>query len=701
MGSDFDPSIVLTKIDSSIFYFSLHASITGLPPNEQFEYWFFYPDGRSHDGGTFASDKDGNLRNPQGLNDLGYGFESSNPIERGSYLLGIGWGKYDFKRQFNFENWKLGNYPIRYVRFTIDYEKVTMLQLEPINRAPRGQELIIRGSLWFRNERLRWSNGAIWLKGRKILISYNGKVTETYTDEFSTFSTVLEQTTSPYSIKAHYDGDEYFDQCDSNEVSFKLVKRRTQMSIKVDPLRIGKIGNIDYQVVERYLVPGQNYRIAGSIMDLDSGSELSEKEISLIFPNDKGVVPLISSSDGTFHLSGLTSPAEPGKYTVKALFGGDDLYESTKANVEFEVTEEKAKLPVKILTGTEIGMSYGQNELSVNPRIFYARDFVTNNDLCFVLMPLDRRFLRIFSNHTKPVLQQYFSEVITSDDIFTSTSILEDIWVNINTARLIVADVTDKNSNVFYELGIAHTIGKDIIVMTQNKNDVPFDINHIRYIEYTDDEEGWKRLELKLENFTEATVKEARSRKQRRVTKSLGQPDSLKEGIQYYTSRAEISLENLLSQAKKSVEMLALSFYNVTMNHISLIEQLIKNNVTVTFLVLDPSSIVVEERKKDFREGEELKHHIERTLINLCKLRRTLSENHRPNLRILTHQAYSSESIIIIDDGLIKVEEYGSLVDPHDRHSRLAFKRDNPEFFKRYYDYYHSIVPIEYSCKET
>ena len=62
---------------------------------------------------------------------------------------------------------------------------------------------------------------------------------------------------------------------------------------------------------------------------------------------------------------------------------------------------------------------------------------------------------------------------------------MEDIWELINKSRIIVADVTGKNANVFYELGISHTIGKDYIVLTQNELDVPFDLKHRRYFKYT------------------------------------------------------------------------------------------------------------------------------------------------------------------------------------------------------------------------
>ena len=85
----------------------------------------------------------------------------------------------------------------------------------------------------------------------------------------------------------------------------------------------------------------------------------------------------------------------------------------------------------------------------------------------------------------------------------------EDIWILITEARLIIADVTDRNLNIFYELGITHTLGKDVIIITQNKNDIPFVIQHIRYIQYNDNEDGWNTQKEILEKFTNTISKKS------------------------------------------------------------------------------------------------------------------------------------------------------------------------------------------------
>lgn len=75
---------------------------------------------------------------------------------------------------------------------------------------------------------------------------------------------------------------------------------------------------------------------------------------------------------------------------------------------------------------------------------------------------------------------------------------MHDIWSAIFLADWIIADCTGRNPNVFYEIGIAHTVGKRVILITQDEKDVPFDVRHIRYFNYTFTPRGMKKLEESL-----------------------------------------------------------------------------------------------------------------------------------------------------------------------------------------------------------
>ena len=72
------------------------------------------------------------------------------------------------------------------------------------------------------------------------------------------------------------------------------------------------------------------------------------------------------------------------------------------------------------------------------------------------------------------------------DEQYYHESMLDRIYNQISKADFIVADMTNKNPNVFYEVGYAHALGKKTILLTQNVNDIPFDLKHYPHIIYSD-----------------------------------------------------------------------------------------------------------------------------------------------------------------------------------------------------------------------
>src|SRR5438093_1248953 len=65
-------------------------------------------------------------------------------------------------------------------------------------------------------------------------------------------------------------------------------------------------------------------------------------------------------------------------------------------------------------------------------------------------------------------------------------------------SRVVVCDFSNQNPNVFYEAGIAHTLGRPVIAITQHEGDVPFDLRHRRFVKYLNNEEGLADLSRKL-----------------------------------------------------------------------------------------------------------------------------------------------------------------------------------------------------------
>jgi nucleoside 2-deoxyribosyltransferase len=62
--------------------------------------------------------------------------------------------------------------------------------------------------------------------------------------------------------------------------------------------------------------------------------------------------------------------------------------------------------------------------------------------------------------------------------------IIRDITKSIYDAQIIIADLTGRNPNVMYELGLAHAANKPVIMLVQSEEDIPFDVRHIRYLKY-------------------------------------------------------------------------------------------------------------------------------------------------------------------------------------------------------------------------
>ena len=105
----------------------------------------------------------------------------------------------------------------------------------------------------------------------------------------------------------------------------------------------------------------------------------------------------------------------------------------------------------------------------------------------FVLMPFDEEFDYVYNDFLKPVfesLEDAQFQVTRADDIGNQRSIINDIVVQIAQSDLIIADLTRCNPNVFYELGLAHALRRSVILLTQDIEDVPFDLQPYRTLEY-------------------------------------------------------------------------------------------------------------------------------------------------------------------------------------------------------------------------
>lgn len=81
-----------------------------------------------------------------------------------------------------------------------------------------------------------------------------------------------------------------------------------------------------------------------------------------------------------------------------------------------------------------------------------------------------------------------------ADDIWDDSVLVNDVVALIARSKVVICDLTGRNANVFYEAGIAHTLGREVVLITQSADDVPFDLRHHRYVKYLPNTEGLAHL---------------------------------------------------------------------------------------------------------------------------------------------------------------------------------------------------------------
>ena len=134
----------------------------------------------------------------------------------------------------------------------------------------------------------------------------------------------------------------------------------------------------------------------------------------------------------------------------------------------------------------------------VQPEIFQLADPESvESDLVSVMMPFGEGFSDVFYA-IRETARELDLRCFRVDDIWESHTVLQDIVSLIDRSRVVICDCSDRNPNVFYEIGISHSIGRDVILISQSSQDIPFDLRHLRYVEYLNNGEGISELREKL-----------------------------------------------------------------------------------------------------------------------------------------------------------------------------------------------------------
>ncbi len=127
-------------------------------------------------------------------------------------------------------------------------------------------------------------------------------------------------------------------------------------------------------------------------------------------------------------------------------------------------------------------------------------------DTCFVMMPFGDWFDIYYKDIYIAAIKDAGYEPVRGDELFSTGSVVEQIWEQVVKADVLLADLTGKNANVFYELGLAHAARKPVVFTAASVDDVPFDLRHLRVITYDVRQPGWDaQLKSSLTTFLKNT----------------------------------------------------------------------------------------------------------------------------------------------------------------------------------------------------
>lgn len=143
-------------------------------------------------------------------------------------------------------------------------------------------------------------------------------------------------------------------------------------------------------------------------------------------------------------------------------------------------------------------------KITFAPHVFEAPEGSLDDSLVALMIPFAAQFTSVIQA-VKNAASSCQLHCQTANDLWSESVIVQEIFNLIVRSKVVIADFTGRNPNVMYEIGIAHTLGKTVIPITQNIGDMPFDIQHHRALVYYANEQGvitlQRDLEAKLEQY--------------------------------------------------------------------------------------------------------------------------------------------------------------------------------------------------------
>lgn len=265
---------------------------------------------------------------------------------------------------------------------------------------------------------------------------------------------------------------------------------------------------------------------------------------------------------------------------------------------------------------------------------------------CFVLMPFIDPFNDYYRDILVPSIKAAGFEPTRADEIYGTNAIIKDIFDSIRDSTALVADVTGKNPNVNYELGIAHAFNRPVVIISQSIDDIPFDYRHLRAIIYDTKKVNWvSDLTTKITNTLQSITPSFLS---------YGNPLGIKR---IYRDCTEIDFLGLLRSAEAGTQIDLLGIIMTNFNNRALqnsLEEKLKLGCKARMLLLSPNSKFVEQRaKEENRDSQEWRDELVAVNKSHRNFINRLSEEVRKNIELGHYDAAPTFSVYVIDKTML------------------------------------------------
>lgn len=141
----------------------------------------------------------------------------------------------------------------------------------------------------------------------------------------------------------------------------------------------------------------------------------------------------------------------------------------------------------------------------------------SSHDTCFVISPIGKlgterhtKFKEVLDYVIKAAVKAsgYNLQVLRADDIDRAGSFIKDILESLYGSYVVIADLTEQNPNVFYELGVRHALSPRTILIAQSIDDIPSDLREYRTIVYDTSAKGAANFSTRLKKYLGEMQKE-------------------------------------------------------------------------------------------------------------------------------------------------------------------------------------------------